>query len=82
MYTKSYLLWTLKDILYIVNGSENSVEISFIQLYDFKEIEKQIVYQIDIPQISYFCEICESATLMGKTSKRYKRDHPIDALTL
>ena len=55
---RQYLLWTLKDLLDIINGSELhssnfvstfSEKLSFSQLYDFIKNHKQFVYNKNIP---------------------------------
>ena len=55
---RQYLLWTLKDLLDIINGSELhssnfvstfSEKLSFSQLYDFIKSHKQFVYNKNIP---------------------------------
>ena len=55
---RQYLLWTLKDLLDIINGSELhssnflstfSEKLSFSQLYDFIKSHKQFVYNKNLP---------------------------------
>ena len=56
---RQYLLWTLKDLLDMINGSELhssnfvpsfSEKLSFSQLYDFIKSHKQFVYNKNMPQ--------------------------------
>ena len=76
---KRYLLWTLRDLLGIMNGKqihgmENGDtfrdafdhEISFTLLYNFIKTQKQLIYNRDIPQSSCLCEVCENVCLLAK----------------
>ena len=76
---KQYLLWTLRDTLDIINGSElegvpNETSfngrfdkvLSFERLYHFFKVHKQYVWNRDIPESSCLCEICENACLLAK----------------
>ena len=66
---RQYLLWTLKDLLDIINGSElhssNFVstfweKLSFSKLYDFIESHKQFVYNKNIPHTPCLCDTCKN----------------------
>ena len=74
---KRYLLWTIRDILEIANGSqEEGVSdtfcfefdkgLTFRQLYGFFKYHKQYVYNKNIPQSSCLCEVCENVVLLSK----------------
>ena len=79
---RQYLLWTLKDLLDIINGSELhssnfvstfSEKLSFSQLYDFIKSHKQFVYNKNIPHTSCLCDTCENIVLLAKGLNNYKR---------
>ena len=79
---RQYLLWTLKDLLDIINGSELhsskfvstfSENLSFYQLYDFIKSHKQFVYNKKIPHTSCLCDTCENIVLLAKGLNNYKR---------
>lgn len=74
---KRYLLWKIRDIFDIINGSKimENVEIetyeskfgkkiTFRQLYDMFKKNKQYIFNKKIPQWSCLCEICENATFL------------------
>ena len=76
---KRYLLWKLRDLLEIINGSkiitnENfpsfteafEHELSFHQIFNFLKIHKDVAYNSEIPQSSCLCEICENTLLLVK----------------
>jgi len=77
---KQYLLWTLKETLDIINGSEFvglsrnessfpemfDKKLSFAKLYSFFKAHKQYVWNRDIPESSCLCEVCENACLLAK----------------
>ena len=77
---KRYLLWSMQDILGILNLNSNeggesfnrkfSKEITFRQLYGFIKSQPQLVYNKDIPQSSCLCEICENALYVSKSLSR------------
>ena len=71
--TKKYLLWTLNDLLDILNGcevtgiqTENSFmnesgrKLSFLLLYELIKANKQYIYNKNIPHATCLCEICEN----------------------
>ena len=72
-----YLLWTLRELLDIANGS-GKVDVSdsfyqkfeklltFSQLYDFLKYHKEYCYNQNIPHGSCLCEICENCVLLAK----------------
>ena len=72
-----YLLWTLRELLDIANGS-GKVDVSdsfyqkfeklltFSQLYDFLKYHKEYCYNQNIPHGSRLCEICENCVLLAK----------------
>ena len=75
---KQYLLWTLRDLLDIINGNAMAVranenfesvfleKMSFGQLYQFVKSHKQYIFNRDIPHSSCLCEVCENACLLAK----------------
>lgn len=74
---KLYLLWNIKDVLNIANGSGKikvpdtffhkfEKELTFSQLYDFLKAHKEYAFNKNIPHGSCLCEICENATLLAK----------------
>ena len=75
---KKYLLWTLNDLLDIVNGcsvstNENNTfvtgfnrKLSFRQLNEFIKSNKQYIYNKNIPHATCLCEICENAVYFMK----------------
>ena len=79
---RHYLLWTLKDLLDIINGSELhssnfvstfSEKLSFTKLYDFIESHKQFGYNKNIPHTPSLCDACENIILLAKDLNNYKR---------
>ena len=75
---KQYLLWTLRDVLDIINGnvmagvnvneSFQSVfqrKLSFGQLYHFIKTHKQYIFNKNIPHSSCLCEVCENTCLLA-----------------
>ena len=83
---KRYLLWTIRHILDIINGSkllESSEgdnvyfkfekDITFRELYDILRRHKQYIFNTKIPQWSCLCEICENALFLvnGLNKKIY-----------
>ena len=79
---RQYLLWTLKDLLDIINGSELhssnfvstfSEKLSFSQLYDFIKSHKQFVYNKNIPHTPCLCNTCKNIVLLDKGLNNYKR---------
>ena len=79
---RQYLLWTLKDLLDIIDGSEIhspnfvstfSEKLSFCRLYDFIKGHTQFVYNINIPHTSCLCDTCENIVLLAKGLNNYKR---------
>ena len=69
---RQYLLWTLRDLLDIINGTEFnfvstfSEKLTFSQLYDFTKTHKQFIYNKDIPHTSCLCDTCENTVLLAK----------------
>lgn len=74
---KLYLLWNIKDVLNIANGSGKikvpdtffhkfEKELTFSQLYDFLKAHKEYAFNKNIPHGFCLCEICENATLLAK----------------
>ena len=83
-----YLLWTLRDLLDIANGS-GKVDVSesfyqnfekllmFSQLYNFLKYHKEYCYNQNIPHGSCLCEICENCVLLPKgLNNRLQRPLP------
>ena len=75
-----YLLWTLRNLLDMINGSSlvaqekfDSFEeifdkrLTFRQLYNFVKSRKYFVFNRDIPQASCLCEICENIVYLAKS---------------
>ena len=67
---KRYLLWPLRDILDMLNGSDISVgdsfkDISFTLFYKFIKARKQYIFNCKIPQNTCLCETCENAVLLA-----------------
>ena len=72
---KRYLLWTIREIFEIVNGSDiiDSCEtfqdrfqkkLTFRQLYDFLKFHKEYIFNRSIPHWSCLCEICENVVML------------------
>ena len=53
-----YLLWTIRDLLEILNGCS---------LYKFLKQHEEFVFNKDIPQASCLREICENLTFLAKS---------------
>ena len=79
---RQYLLWTLKDLLDIINGSELhssnfvptfSEKLSFSPLYDFIKSHKQFVCNKNMPHTSCLCDTCQNIVLLAKGLNKYKR---------
>ena len=77
---RQYLLWTLKDLLDMINGielhSSNFVStflemLSFSQLNDFIKSHKRFVYNKNIPHTSCLCDTCENVVLLAKSLNNY-----------
>ena len=75
---KWYLLWKLFDLLEIINGSkiitnENfssfteafENDLSFLQMYNFLKMHKEVAYNSDISHSSCLCEVRENASLLA-----------------
>ena len=62
---KRYLLWKIRDLLGIINASSFQRDLSFRQLYEFLKGHKELVWNEQIPQSFYLCEICENAVLLA-----------------
>ena len=69
---REYFLWTLSDLLDIINGIESnfvstfSEKPRFSQLYDFTKTHKQFIYNKDTPHTSCLCDTCENTVLFAK----------------
>ena len=74
---KLYLLWNIRDVLDIANGSGKikvpdtffrkfEKALTFSQLYDFLKVHKEYAFNKNIPHGSCLCEICENTTLLAK----------------
>ena len=71
---KRYLLWTLREVLDILNGdalsnskyfkSKFRKSVSFPQVYSFLKMQKEIKWNRDIPHDTCACEVCENITLL------------------
>ena len=86
---RQYLLWTLKDSVDIINGSElhssNFVptfpeELSFSHLCDFMKSHKQFVYNKNMPHTSCLCDTCPNIVLLAKGLNNYKQVTASDRL--
>ena len=79
---KRYLLWSMQDILGLLNlisnegvesfNSKFSKEIIFRQLYEFIKIQGQLVYNKDISQSSCFFKIYKNVVCYSKPLSRNK----------
>ena len=60
---KRYLIWILRDILSILNNLEDGFgvnfkeDLSFSIFHHFIKVKKQFVFQRDISNTSYLCEV-------------------------
>ena len=69
---RQYLLWTLRDLLDIINGTESNFvstfleKLTFSQLYDFTKTHKQFIDNKDIPHTSCLCDTCENTIFLAK----------------
>ena len=77
---KRYMLWTIRDTLDILNGTDENItqedeltfrkkfgkNITFRQLYTFIKMHKQYIFNKDTPHWSCMCEICENMLLLMK----------------
>ena len=72
-----YLLWNLRDIIDIPNGTRKleiancfiqtfNKSLTFLQLYDFLKAYKEYSYNKNIPHGSYLCETCDNYLLFAK----------------
>ena len=73
--TKRYLLWTIREILEIANGSDAietsetfhdkfQKKITFCQLHDFLKFHKEYIFNRSIPHWSCLCEVCENVVML------------------
>ena len=71
---KRYLLWKLRNLLEIINGSKIITnfpsftkpferELSIRQMYNFLKMHKELADNSDLPHSSCLCEVCENASL-------------------
>ena len=73
---KRYLLWPLRDVLDMLNGSaiddgesfQSTFDkaLSFTLFYKFIKVRKQYIFNNKIPHNTCLCEVCENTTLLGK----------------
>jgi len=73
---KRYLLWPLRDVLEMLNGSELASgegfkdrfvkKLSFSLFYKFIKARKQYIFNNKIPQYTCLCEVCENTVLVGQ----------------
>ena len=74
-----YLLWTIRDLLEIINGCSGIVQseiddftaifdriLTFRQLYKFLKKHKEFVFNKGILQASGLCEICRNLIFLAK----------------
>ena len=72
---KLYLLWTIREISEIANGSDMvktcetfqdkfQKKLTFRQLYDFIKFHKQYIFNRSISHWSCLCKICENAMML------------------
>ena len=85
-----YLLWSLRDLLEIVNGTNALIEdddapnfgdsfgekLTFSQLYDFVKTHKQFINNKNSPHTSCLCDTCENCVLLTKGLNACKRRFP------
>ena len=81
---RRYLLWTLHDLLEIINGNsfiENEesfitwnigTPMTFAQLYDFVKENKAYSFNKSIPHATCLCEVCENCVLLVKGFNKCK----------
>ena len=79
---KRYLLWSLRDLLEILNGTKLDCgsnesffkkfgsNLSFSLLYNYIKSQKHLIYNKDIPHGSCLCEVCENSCLLAKGINR------------
>lgn len=82
---RKYLLWTLNEVLdtanecSVTNESDDTFvsvfdrKLSFRQLYDFIKLNKEYVYNRNIPHAIRLCEICEKAVYFMKGLNNWLR---------
>ena len=73
---KRYVLWPLRDILDMLNGSDISVgdffkdmfekELLFTVFYKFIKAPKQYIFNCKLSQNTCVCETCENAVLLAR----------------
>ena len=69
---RQYLLWTLRDLLDIINGTESnfvstfSEKLTFSQPYEFTKTHKQFIYKKVIRYTSCLCDTCENTVILAK----------------
>ena len=72
---KCYLLWTIREILEIANGSDMvktcetfqdkfQKKLTFRQLYDFIKFHKECILNRSISHWSCLCQICDNAVML------------------
>ena len=75
-----YLLWTIRDLLQIINGCSGIVQsetddfttifdkkLTFRQLSKFLKKHKEFEFNKNVPQVSCLCEICENMIFLAKS---------------
>lgn len=79
---KRYLLWNLRDLLEVANGSDLLHEegntftakfgkkLKFSQLYQFLKLHKEYKWNRDLPHESCTCEVCENTRLLTTAINR------------
>ena len=86
---KRYLLWPLRDVLEMLNGSELASgegfkdrfakKLSFSLFYKFIKARKQYIFNNKIPQYTCLCEVCENTVLLAKgLNQACKLSIPVD----
>ena len=84
---KRYLLWSLKELLEILNGAKTDCgassletfgnkfgkDLTFSTLYNYVKSRIQLIFNRDIPHGSCLCEICENACLLAKGINKSKK---------
>ena len=76
---RQYLLWSLKDLHDILNGTSASIgqappnckttfseKLTLSQQYDFIKNHNQYIHKKNIPHTSCFCDTCEDSVLLAK----------------
>ena len=76
--TKHYLLWTISDVLGIMNAEDSDSyfmkfgeKLKFSTLYRFVKTVKHMYFQKNIPHQSCLCDKCENLELLAEAINRH-----------